>query len=387
MMAKVAPTNVAIQPSNTQPHPELLNELVNRVHAGIVERNEQLEPNDTDRMRSLVERAAPLASLPEVEVLIERVGQRLFGFGPIEPLLNDPTVSEIMINGAGPVWVERHGTIQRTDVAIDRATLRVVIERIVAPLGLRVDRSSPLVDARLRDGSRVHIAVPPLAIDGPYVTIRRFGDRAFSLADFGCAEAASFLKAAVAKRTSIVISGGTGSGKTSLLNALAAHIDGDRVVTIEDAAELKLPGDQIIRLESRPANAEGIGEVTIRTLVRNALRMRPDRIIVGEVRGAEALDMVQAMNTGHEGSMSTCHANSPDQALDRLETMMLMSDVDLPIDAARRHLRSAVGLVVQVARGDDGRRAITDLVAVTPAGVEPVGLALAGDLAVAGDVA
>ncbi len=254
--------------------------------------------------------------------------------GPLEPILADPEVTEVMVNGPGRVWVERAGRLERVPVALDTPAIEHLIEKVVAPLGLRVDRSSPLVDARLPDGSRVNAIVPPLAVDGPCLTVRRFGARAIPLAAFAAPSVVALLAWAVAARLNVLVSGGTGAGKTTLLNALAGCIPpGERVVTVEDAAELRLPGEHVVRLEARPANAEGAGEVRIRELVRNALRMRPDRIVVGEVRGPEALDMLQAMNSGHEGSLSTCHANSPDDALRRLETMVLMGDVGLPLAA------------------------------------------------------
>jgi pilus assembly protein CpaF len=255
--------------------------------------------------------------------------------------------------------VERAGGLQRTDVILSAPTIEHLIEKVVAPLGLRVDRASPLVDARLPDGSRVNAVVPPLSVDGPCLTIRRFGARAIPLGDFCPPGVEALLTWAVSARLNVLVSGGTGAGKTTLLNALAASIpEEERVVTVEDAVELRLPGSHVVRLEARPANAEGAGEVRLRDLVRNALRMRPDRIVVGEVRGPEALDMLQAMNTGHEGSLSTCHANSPPDALRRLETMVLMGDVALPLAAVRDQVRSALDLVVQVARRPGGRRAI-----------------------------
>jgi pilus assembly protein CpaF len=250
-------------------------------------------------------------------------------------------------------------------VRLAARTVFQLIERVVTPLGLRVDRTSPLVDARLPDGSRVNIVVPPLAIDGACITIRRFGAHAIPLSELCSTTVASVLAWAVRRRANILVSGGTGAGKTTLLNALAANVpDGQRVITIEDAAELRLPGRHVVRLEARPANADGLGAVSVRSLVRNALRMRPDRIIVGEVRGGEALDMVQAMNTGHEGSLSTCHANSPADALRRVETMVLMSDVALPLDAVREQLASAVDLVVHVVRDANGRRRIEQVAEV-----------------------
>lgn len=282
--------------------------------------------------------------------------------GPLAPLLARHDVSEIMVNGPGPVWIERGGQIVRTEVEIDRSTLQVTIERIIGPLGLRVDRTAPFVDARLPDGSRVNIAAPPLAIDGPYLTIRRFRPRPFTLVDFCSDGSAELAAAAVRDRRSILVSGATGSGKTSLLGALAGHmLANERVITIEDAAELRLPGAHVVRLEARPANAEGVGEVSIRSLVRNALRMRPDRLIVGEVRGAEAFDMLQAMSTGHAGSMSTCHANSPTEALRRIETMALMSDVDLPLAVLRDQVAAAIDLVIHVERGPGNQRRIMSL--------------------------
>jgi len=306
----------------------------------------------------------PLLSDAQVGEATAAVMARLHGLGPLEPILADPLVSEVMVN-AGQVWVERHGQIEDTAIHMNEGLLLGVIERIVSPLGLRVDRSAPLVDARLGDGSRVNIVVPPLAIDGPCLTIRRFVARRVPVAAFCSAIEASQLEHAVATRQNIVVSGGTGAGKTTLLNALGAAIGPmERVVTIEDAAELQLPGRHVVRLESRPANGEGIGEVTVRRLLRNALRMRPDRIIVGEVRGGEALEMVQAMNTGHAGSLSSCHATTPADALRRLETMMLQADVALPLQAVRDHLYSAIDLIVQIARDGDGERRITDVVRV-----------------------
>ena len=315
---------------------------------------------------SLAERVAALVS-EEVPLLGGALRRRLVagvladvcGLGAIEPLLADPEVTEIMVNGPGRVWIERRGALVRVPIDLDTAAIEHLIEKVVAPLGLRVDRSSPLVDARLPDGSRVNAVVPPLAVDGPCLTVRRFGARAVPLADFAGPEVAALLAGAVTSRRNLVVSGGTGAGKTTLLNALAACIPpAERVITVEDAAELNLPREHVVRLEARPANAEGAGEVSIRDLVRNALRMRPDRIVVGEVRGPEALDMLQAMNTGHEGSLSTCHANSPDDALRRLETMVLMGEVQLPLAAVRSQLEAALDLVVQVARFPEGRRRV-----------------------------
>jgi pilus assembly protein CpaF len=264
---------------------------------------------------------------------------------------------------------------------LDAATIEHLIERVVGPLGLRVDRSSPLVDARLPDGSRANAVVPPLAVDGPCLTIRRFGVQQVSLDDVCPPGVAPLLRWAVAVRLNLVVCGGTGAGKTTLLNALAAAVPaGERIITVEDAAELRLPSEHVVRLEARPANAEGVGRVTVRELVRNALRMRPDRIVVGEVRGAESLDMLQAMNTGHEGSLSTCHANSPADALRRLETMALMAGTGLPLAAVREQLASAIDLVVQVARQPGGARRVVAVEEVS-AEVSPQGLRLPRRLA------
>jgi len=318
-----------------------------------------------EALREVVRQTDPLLSAASVEQLVEGVVWRLDGLGELEPLLDDANHSEVMVNGDGRVWVERQGTLRCTDLHLSAEVTLGIIERIVAPLGLRIDRSSPLVDARLPDGSRVNAVIAPLAIDGPVLTIRRFGAIAIPLDLFATEPVVCTLTEAVTHRANILVSGGTGSGKTTLLNALGAFIPLDeRVVTVEDAAELRLPGNHVVRLESRPANLDGVGATSVRDLVRNALRMRPDRIIVGEVRGGEALDMVQAMNTGHEGSMSTCHANSTTDALRRIETMILMGDVDLPLAAIREQMASSIDLVVQVARAGSGRRIITEVVDV-----------------------
>jgi pilus assembly protein CpaF len=312
-----------------------------------------------ERVAALVDEEVPLLGGALRQRLVAGVLADVCGLGALEPLLADPEVTEVMVNGPGRVWVERNGALARVPVDLDTEAIEHLIEKVVAPLGLRIDRSSPLVDARLPDGSRVNAVVPPLAIDGPCLTVRRFGARAVPLDAFAPPEVAALLARAVVDRRNMVVSGGTGAGKTTLLNALASCIPpGERVITVEDAAELALPGEHVVRLEARPANAEGAGEVRIRDLVRNALRMRPDRIVVGEVRGPEALDMLQAMNTGHEGSLSTCHANSPDDALRRLETMVLMGEVQLPLAAVRSQLEAALDLVIQVARRADGSRRV-----------------------------
>jgi pilus assembly protein CpaF len=301
----------------------------------------------------------PLLADDVVSELVSRVTSRTVGLDVLDSFLADSTVDEIMVNGGGDVWVERRGRLECTGVVVDQSTTYAVLERIVGPLGLRIDRTSPWVDARLPDGSRVNGVVPPLAVDGPLLTIRRFGARRIDLSECCSPGVARLLEWAVRSRCNIIVSGGAGAGKTTLLNAIAAFLPPDeRVVTIEDAAELRLPGRHVLRLEARPANAEGAGEVPIRDLVRNALRMRPDRIVVGEVRSGEAIDMLQAMNTGHDGSLSTCHANSPADAVRRLETLVLMGDVALPLPAVREQLRAAIDLIVHVARQPDGSRRV-----------------------------
>ncbi len=300
------------------------------------------------------------------EELVQDVLNEALGLGPLEIYLADESVSEIMVNSPTEVYVEREGKLQRVDKAFSSAQAVLgVIERIVAPLGRHIDESSPLVDARLADGSRVNAIIPPLALKGPCITIRKFKRDLLTsdnLVDFGTLtqQMSEFLDTCVKVRRNIVISGGTGSGKTTLLNILSSYIpERERIVTIEDAAELQLPQDHVVSLESRPSNIEGKGQITIRDLVRNALRMRPDRIVVGECRGGEALDMLQAMNTGHDGSLTTLHANTPRDALSRLETMVLMSGMDLPVKAIREQIASAVNLIIQQTRFADGTRKVT----------------------------
>jgi pilus assembly protein CpaF len=322
-------------------------------------------------VRSLVERDAAALPEAELEALVERVILLATGLGPLEPLLADPAVDEVMVNGPDEVYVERRGKLERAGVRFaGQAELMHAIERVLAPLGRRVDEASPLCDARLPDGSRVNVVIPPLSLSGPCLTVRRFRREGFSLRELVAngtlpPALAELLAVCVAARASVLVSGGTGSGKTTTLNALSGAIPGEeRIVTIEDAAELRLRQRHVVRLEARPPNLEGRGEVTIRQLVRNALRMRPDRIVVGEVRGAEALDMLQALNTGHDGSLTTVHANSPEDALRRIETLALMAGVGLPHSAVREQAASALDLIVHQTRLPDGARAVESVTEV-----------------------
>ncbi|HKU75859.1 MAG TPA: CpaF family protein [Pyrinomonadaceae bacterium] len=319
----------------------------------------------------LAQEAMPL-SVSERERLVNDVQHELFGLGPLEPLLKDPTISDILVNSHKTIYIERRGKIERTNVQFkDDEHLMRVIERIVSSVGRRIDESSPMVDARLQDGSRVNAIIPPLSIDGPVVSIRRFGSdplKMSSLIEFNALtkDIADMLQMVVTARLNILISGGTGAGKTTLLNALSAYIpENERIVTIEDSAELQLQQPHTVRLETRPPNIEGRGEVTQRDLVKNALRMRPDRIVIGEVRGGEAIDMLQAMNTGHDGSLTTVHANTPRDAMARLETMIQMTGMRLSDRAMRQQIASALNLVVQVARMSDGSRRVTSISEVT----------------------
>ena len=321
-----------------------------------------------ETVRDLIAEQAALLGAGDREELVERIVRDSVGLGPLEVLLADPAVEEVMVNGPDRVYVERGGRIEPTDVAFaDEEELRNAIERILAPLGRRVDELSPMVDARLEDGSRVNVVIPPLALDGPTVSIRRFGvsrpgpEELVALGTLSRKQHDE-LAAAVRARRSILVSGGTGSGKTTLLNALSSFIDpAERVVTIEDAAELRLQQPHVVRLESRPAGVEGRGEVTIRDLLRNALRMRPDRIVIGEVRGPEALDLLTALNTGHDGALSTVHANSPADALARLETLALMAGVGLPHEAVVEQVRRGIDLVIHLRREADGSRRISEV--------------------------
>jgi len=323
-------------------------------------------------VRGMLEREKTPLTMAEREQMVREVMDELFGLGPLEPFLDDPTISDILVNGAYDVYIERAGILERTDVRFsDDDHLMRIIERIVSRVGRRVDESSPMVDARLPDGSRVNAIIPPLALDGPVLSIRRFGKNPLKAEDLlrnGTLTPAmlTLLKAAVQGKLNILISGGTGAGKTTLLNVLSAFIPPqERIITIEDAAELQLKQEHVVRLETRPPNIEGKGAIRQRQLVINALRMRPDRIIVGEVRGEEAVDMLQAMNTGHEGSMTTIHANTPRDALSRLETMISMANLNLPDKAAREQIASAINVIVQISRMSDGTRRVTSISEIT----------------------
>jgi pilus assembly protein CpaF len=321
-------------------------------------------------VRTVVDRVASSehVQIPTAERrrFVEELVDDILGYGPLEPLLADPSISEVMCNAHDDIWIERAGRLEHTDVTFaDESRYRAVIQRIVGSVGRRVDESSPMVDARLPDGSRVNVIVPPLAVRGSVLTIRKFAADPMQAKDLVAIgtwtmELAVLLEAAVRAKVNILVTGGSGTGKTTNLNVLSSFIpEGERVVTIEDAAELQLQQSHVVTLESRPPNAEGAGEVRIRDLVRNALRMRPDRIVVGEIRGGEALDMLQAMNTGHEGSMTTLHANTPRDALSRLETMVLMAGYDLPTRAIREQIVSAIQLIMHLDRMPDGRRVVT----------------------------
>ena len=352
-------------------------DLKNRIHLALVSelgpRLFDVADSDAVRQRVLSEideqlRQDAALSHDDRERLAGEIADDIFGYGPLERLLSDPSISEIMVNGPHEIFIERQGRISETTLRFtDASHLRRIITKMVGQVGRRIDESSPLVDARLPDGSRVNAIIPPLSLSGPLLTIRKFRQDRFDIAELvqlGTLSEASadFLSRCIEAELNILVSGGTGSGKTTLLNALSAAVpDRDRIVTIEDAAELRLSQQHVLRLEARPKNIEGEGEITIRDLVRNSLRMRPDRIIVGEVRGAEALDMLQAMNTGHEGSLSTVHANSPRDALNRLETMVLMAGYELPLRAIRQHVSAALDLIVHLDRLDDGSRRVTEV--------------------------
>jgi len=356
-------------------------EVKNRIHLAIVsELGPRLFEVDggsasgrervVSEIRAQLQQEAGL-SREDREQIASEIADDIFGYGPLERLLPDQTISEIMVNGPHEIWIERRGLLSLTPLRFsDESHLRRIITKMVGQIGRRIDESSPMVEARLPDGSRVHAIVPPLSLTGPLLTIRKFAQNRYAmdeLVEIGTLSpaAADFMARCVQADLNMLISGGTGTGKTTLLNALSAAVPGgDRIITIEDAAELQLSQEHVLRLESRPKYIEGEGEITIRDLVRNALRMRPDRIIVGEVRGAEALDMLQAMNTGHEGSLSTVHANSSRDALSRIETMVLMAGFDLPVKAIRQQVSSALDVIVQLERLDDGTRHVTAIAEV-----------------------
>ena len=315
------------------------------------------EPLQRDQVTEFVRSSYPLLTQDDREDLTDHVLALANGLGPLHELMEDDQITEIMVNGPGNVLIEKDGRIAATDIVLNLPEVEHIIERVVAPLGLNIDRRQPFGDARLVDGTRVNIVVPPLALDGPYITFRRFRAKKLPLEEFATSGTAALLRWLVRTKANIVISGGTGTGKTTLLNALAAAIPpGERIVTIEDAAELQLESDHVVRLETRPANADGVGAVDARALVRNSLRMRPDRIIIGEARGSEVLDMLQAMNTGHEGSLSTCHANSAADAMRRLEMMALLHGNGLSLEAIRSQLAASVDVIVHLARTSQGRR-------------------------------
>ncbi|MGQ9556958.1 MAG: CpaF family protein [Desulfurispora sp.] len=364
--------------SNREQLQELVINLHKKVIAQLKDVPEEIKENQSELVKKietlvaeLLETEAPEISRTQKQLIAAEIIDETVGFGPITPLLQDPGISEIMVNGPHQVYVERNGKLVLTGVTFrDNAHVLHIIDKIVAPIGRRIDESMPMVDARLPDGSRVNAIIPPLALNGPTITIRKFSRKPYTVEDligFGTLTPAMarFLEACVKSRLNIVVSGGTGSGKTTTLNVLSSFIPADeRIITIEDAAELQLQQEHVITLESRPPNIEGKGAITIRDLVRNSLRMRPERIVVGEVRGGEALDMLQAMNTGHDGSLTTGHANSPRDMLSRLETMVLMAGMDLPVRAIREQIASAIDLIIQQNRFRDGSRRITHITEV-----------------------
>ena len=371
---RVVPTTTAAQQDTYQ---DLKTRVQNKLLAGLEPTMDVTKINEVRRtiqelFEQILNEENIVLSRPERARLFEAISAEILGFGPLQPLLEDDTITEIMVNGAKNIYIERAGKIHRVPVNFESNDhVMRIIDRIVAPLGRRIDESSPYVDARLPDGSRVNAVIPPISLVGPVLTIRKFSHNPITidqLIQFGSItpEAIQFLKACVESRVNIVISGGTGSGKTTLLNILSAFIPADeRIVTIENAAELQLRQEHVVTLESRPPNIEGKGEVTIRNLVINALRMRPDRIIVGEIRDEAALDMLQAMNTGHDGSMTTAHSNSPRDTLARMETMTMMAGMELPVRAIREQISSAIDLVIHQERMRDGSRKIVNITEVT----------------------
>ncbi|HEX2981088.1 MAG TPA: CpaF family protein [Anaerolineaceae bacterium] len=371
---RVSPPNI---PTHQDTYQDLKTRVQNKLLAGLdpmmdVSRVNEVRRTIQELFEQILNEENIVLSRPERARLFEAIAAEILGFGPLQPLLEDETITEVMVNGAKNVYVERAGKLHRVPVSFESNDhVMRIIDRIVAPLGRRIDESSPYVDARLPDGSRVNAVIPPISLVGPVLTIRKFAKNPITvdqLVQWGSLtpESVQFLKACVESRVNVVISGGTGSGKTTLLNILSQYIPTDeRIVTIENAAELQLRQEHVVTLESRPPNIEGKGEVTIRQLVINALRMRPDRIIVGEIRDEAALDMLQAMNTGHDGSMTTAHSNSPRDTLARLETMALMAGMDLPMRAVREQISSAVDLVVHQERLQDGTRKVVNITEVT----------------------
>jgi len=376
----VAPAEPTVDLAHVAEMVRLRREIVRQV-SGIVTGDTFNHPTDAARQQvvqlvnKIIAEIAPSLEVTDRDELFRNCVAEFFGFGPIQILLDDASVTEVMVNRADRVYVERHGKPTRTQITFDDdAHVRKMIDRIIVPIGRRLDEKNPLVDARLPDGSRVNATISPVTIDGPTITIRKFGKKTMTVEDlinFGAMTApiAEFFKACVRARLNIIVSGGTGSGKTTLLNVLSSFIPADeRIVTIEDAAELRLGQDHVIRMETRKPDPDGTGEVTIRELVRNSLRMRPERIVVGECRGGETLDMLQAMNTGHDGSLTTLHANTPRDAISRIETMSLMGGIDFPIRVIREQVASAVQLIVQQSRLRDGSRKITHITEI--AGME-----------------
>ncbi len=375
MIAPRTPAPWELPPTSAEAGPSLLQETKARIHRKLLERLNLSSLDALDRdpavaaIRGVVHELLAQESVPlnydEREELVRQVLDEIFGLGPLEPLMRDPEISDILVNTCSSVYIERHGRLEETDVTFqDDRHLLQVIDRIVSAVGRRIDDSSPMVDARLADGSRVNAIIPPLAIDGPHLSIRKFKRDALAGQDLLRTQSLTrpmleLLMAVVGSRLNILISGGTGAGKTTLLNILSSFIPStERIVTIEDSAELQLRQPHVVRLETRPQNIEGSGEVSQRHLLVNALRMRPDRIVVGEVRGSEAIDMLQAMNTGHEGSLATLHANTPRDALGRLETMVSMANLNLPEKVVRQQIVSAIDVVIQVSRLSDGARKV-----------------------------
>lgn len=361
---------IKLQELKDKLHRRLVSELGHKINLA-TSRHDQMHAMVIEALKGYLQEEDTPLSADDKEQLIREVLEDALGYGPIEEFLDDPDITEVMVNGPKRIYIEREGRIYSTEKEfLDEDHLRRIIDKIVSEVGRRIDESSPMVDARLPDGSRVNAIIPPLSLTGPTLTVRKFSREPYTdkdLVNFGTLTTGivDLLERCVRGKLNLIVSGGTGSGKTTLLNVLSASLPGDeRIVTIEDAAELRLTQDHVIRLESRPPNIEGRGQITIRDLVRNSLRMRPDRIIVGEVRGGEALDMLQAMNTGHNGSISTVHANSPRDTLSRMETMVLMAGMDLPVRAIREQIASALDMIIHLSRLPDGSRRVTQITEV-----------------------